>query len=322
MRLVAWALLCACVGLAGCDPTLERRYYTEGAGVDLYTADRAQQVALQQQYIDFVCDQAGIGCPPRDWTLFVQAGMNDIDLRCDGFLTWLDSRRRDREPVLAEINAISTTAHAIMTVSGASPKSLDIVMAAFGLASATYNNWNSRLLISVNQSTVQTVVYTAQTNFRRNINGYLVPDRPAAIYLLRSYLRICMPPTIEAEINSTPVLVQRGNPQDVKNQPLVNPVRPAVIRSVNAPLRTFTPPPTPLGRNVLGPYEATMSNKDMQRALGILGCSGPDLGPAGSDKRKALSKFLVANGRPPSDRLTDDAFINLREIGKKGDCSP
>ncbi len=320
MRLVAWGAVCIglLLGLTACDPTIERRYFTEGAGVDLYTADREKQVGLQREYISFVCEQADISCPPRNWTIFVEAGMNDIDLRCDGFLTWLDARRRDREPVLAEINAISTATHAIMTVTGASPQSLDIVMAAFGLASATYNNWNSRLLISVNQSTVQTVVYAAQTDFRRKISGYLVPDQPTAIYLLRSYLRLCMPTTIEAEINSTPVLVERG--VDVKARPLVNPVRPTVIRSVNAPLQPFSPS-EPVGRNALGPYEATMSNKDMQRALTILGCPGPDFGPANSAKRKALSKFLIANGKPASDRLTDEVFINLREIGKKGDCS-
>ena len=61
MRLVVRALLCAgaLVVLAGCDPTTERRYFTEGAGVDLYTADRAQQVELQNQYVDFICAQSG-----------------------------------------------------------------------------------------------------------------------------------------------------------------------------------------------------------------------------------------------------------------------
>ena len=84
------------------------------------------------------------------------------------FLTWLDARRRDKEPVLAEINAISTATHAIMTVrTGRRPQSLDIVVAAFGLASATYANWNSRLLLSVNQSTVQEVVSQAKENSAR-----------------------------------------------------------------------------------------------------------------------------------------------------------
>jgi len=326
MRFVASLLLCAGVLLAatGCDPVTDRRYFTEGAGVDLYTEDRQQQVELQKQYIDFVCDQAGGACASSNWTVFVQAGMNDIDLRCDGFLTWLDARRRDKEPVLAEINALSTAAHAIMTVTGASPKSLDIVVAAFGLASATYANWNSRLLISVNQSTVQTVVYSRQTEFRKALNGIVVPDLPAAIYYLRSYLRICLPTTIEAEINTTPTLVQRGNPMDAKLNPVVNPVRPAVIRNVNAPLRRFNPPLPPPTEGRIGLYETKMSKKDMKKALDILGCQGPDLGPPNSPKRKALTKFLTDNGKPSSDKITDSVFFDLQDLkteGKQGNCS-
>jgi hypothetical protein len=202
----------ACVGLAllagGCDP-IERRYISEGAGIDLYTADRAVQVELLNEYIRFVCVQAGPSCN-TNWTVFVHAGMNDIDLRCDGFLTWLDARRRDREPILAQISAINTAVHGVMTVTGSSPASLDIVTAVFGLASATYANWNSRLLISANQSTVQEIVYTSQGRFREKIKNYSVPDQPAAIYLLRNYLRLCMPTTIEASINTSATLVQRG----------------------------------------------------------------------------------------------------------------
>ena len=217
--------LVACVGIAltaaGCDPVAERKYINEGAGVDLYTSDRASQIELLNQYISFVCAQAGPSCG-SNWTTFVQAGMNDIDLRCDGFLTWLDARRRDKEPILAEISAINTAVHSIMTVTGSSPKSLDIVTAAFGLASASYANWNSRLLISVNQSTVQQVVYKGQGDFREKIRGYAVLDQPTAIYLLRNYLRLCMPTTIEASINTTTTLVLNDAPRAARENLVVS----------------------------------------------------------------------------------------------------
>jgi hypothetical protein len=159
--------------------------------------DRASQIELLQEYERFVCAQLGPSCG-NDWGTFVLVGMNDIDQRCDGFLTWLDARHRDREPIIAEISAINTAVHSIMTVTGSSPKSLDIVTAAFGLASASYANWNSRLLISANQSTVQEIVYKGQGDFREKIKTYVVPDQPTAIYLLRNYLRLCMPITIKA----------------------------------------------------------------------------------------------------------------------------
>jgi len=217
------------VAVAGCDPVTERRYITEGAGVDLYTSDRAGQIELQKEYVKFICSQAADNC--SNLSTFVQAGMNDIDLRCDGFLTWLDARRRDKEPVLNEISAVSTATHTIMFATGSPIKSLDIVAAAFGLATQTYSNWNARLLFSVNQSTVQDIVYRAQGKFRDKIKTYPISDQPTAIYLLRNYLRLCMPTTIEAEVNVSATLVQRDVPIGAATQnTVVKSVTPSVTR--------------------------------------------------------------------------------------------
>ncbi len=278
MRFIAALLSCVAIALTvgGCDPVTERRYITEGAGVDLYTADRASQTALQNQYIDFVCAQVGQMCPDGNWTTFVQAGMNDIDQRCDGYLTWLDARRRDKEPVLAELSALNTAVHAMMTVTGSSPKSLDIVTAAFGLASATYNNWNSRLMLAVNQSTVQDVVYNSQGQFREKIRTYRVPDRPAAIYLLRNYLRLCMPITIEANINTTTTLVQRGAPMAAVQGTVV---------------RTFTPAPAVRIRTTYRADDATTLLRNWLRPNGV----------TSSERVKTVNDFLVRkqlNPRP------------------------
>jgi hypothetical protein len=205
-----WAVAVA-VGTAllagGCNPATDRRYVNEGAGVDLYAPDGPAQAALLDDYVGYLCHQVGPSCAPASMT-FVIAGMNDIDQRCDGYLTWLDARRRDREPVLAELGAIGAAIHSIMTVTGSSPTSLNILSAAFGLAIASYSNWNSRLLISVEQSTVQAVVYKSQGDYRTKIKDWNVSDRPTAIYLLRNYLRLCLPTTIEATFNTSTILVQ------------------------------------------------------------------------------------------------------------------
>jgi hypothetical protein len=222
----------ACVGvlvtLAGCDPVTDRAYMNEGAGVDLYTSDRAQQAELLNQYLAFICGPDGSFCG-NNWATVVYAGMNDIDQRCDGFLTWLDAKRRDKEPILAQLGALTAAAHSIMTVTGSSPKSLDILTAAFGLATASYTNWNSRLLISVNQSTVQQVVYKAQGDFRTLIKSYVIRDQPTAVYLLRNYLRLCMPITIEASINVHTLLVLNDAPDP----------RTSVVVATTTPPRTY-----------------------------------------------------------------------------------
>ena len=241
MRLIAAALACVAVlGLAGCDPAAERRYYREGIGVDLYTAERAPQVELQNQYVEFVCAQAGPNCG-GDWMAFVQAGMNDIDLRCDAFLTWVDAQRRDKEPVLAQLAAVNTAVHTVMTVTGASPRALDIATTAFGLAAASYINWNSRLLLAVNQSTIQEIVYVGQGKYRERIKNFPVPNRATAIYLLRNYLRLCLPSTIEMSVNISATLVQRDVPPSAVQNPVVKNIRPVAPIKTQATFMPDTP---------------------------------------------------------------------------------
>ena len=68
---------------------------------------------------------------------------------------------------------------------------------------------------------MQEVVYTSQGQFRDKIKNYPVPDQPTAIYLLRNYLRLCMPITIEASINTSTMLVQRGAPVEAQTNLVV-----------------------------------------------------------------------------------------------------
>jgi hypothetical protein len=216
--LCAFSACLIALATAACNSTSDQ-YFREGAGAELYTAELAQATQLQDDYVYDICRQAGLsddqtatGRSCSDWTAFTLAGMNDIEQRCDAYLNWIDSQRRDRTPVLSQIAAMGGSAGAIMGVAGAGTQALSIVAAAFGLASTSYANWNSRLLLDVDHSTVQTIVYNRQQEFRKVNTGLYVPDRPAAIYMLRGYLRICMPITIETDINTSVTLAQRGIP--------------------------------------------------------------------------------------------------------------
>jgi hypothetical protein len=245
---------------AACNPVSDQ-YFREGAGSDLYSAQLAQATQLQDEYVYYICRQAGDhnldasaggSCDGLTWTAFTLAGMNDIDRRCDAYLDWLDAQRRDRTPILAQIGAMGGSAVAIMGVAGAGTQALSIVANAFGLAGTTYANWNSRLLLDVDHSTVQTIVYTRQRDFRKVNFGVIVPDRPAAIYLLRGYLRICMPITIETTINTNVTLVQNGvSPAVIQNMFLRKAVfgggetRQAITakQALNVPTGPVQPPP-------------------------------------------------------------------------------
>jgi hypothetical protein len=253
-RAMRAGIVASCVALAllvsGCDPN-ERNYFRSGIGTQLYTADTASATELQNIYLDYLCRQSNsfIGAdapscaqqvvPANAWPVIVQAGLNDIDARCDSYLAWLDQKRRENAAILAEISAVRFAVDALTNpnIAGVSGVGLAAISAAFGLATSTVNNFNS-LLLQVDHTTVQTVVVGNRQAFRQDLLrlSSSIDNKPAAIHTLRSYLSICMPMTIAANINSTvTVFKQTGS------APGAGPVLP----TIGAP---FTPRDTFTGR--------------------------------------------------------------------------
>ncbi|MET3613355.1 hypothetical protein ABID16_001660 [Rhizobium aquaticum] len=313
---------------AACNP-LSDQYLAGGVGSALNSGQLAQETDRQDEYVYLICRQsagsgtavaAGKGCSIGSWATFIRAGMNDIDRRCDAYLTWLDTQRRNRPAVLEQISATGTTTNGILGLTGAGTKAMALVAAAFGLAGATYGNWNSRLLLEVDHSTVQGLVYRRQEQFRQDNSIAItnVSDRPTALYLLRGYLRLCMPMTIETDINSTITLVQNNAPQSVVRAAIV---RPAGIAGVITDVRKPLPSPEPY---VSQDLTDRLTDKErgllgkrieaLQRALCIK-TPTQSFGPKGSQVRKAMSEFFVGAGLGAFGKIEDQTMLDSLSEG-------
>lgn len=307
---------------AACNP-MSDQYLAGGVGSALNSGQLVQETDRQDEYVYLICRQsadsgtavaAGKGCTIGSWATFIRAGMNDIDRRCDAYLTWLDSQRRNRPAVLEQIAATGTTTNGILGLTGVGTKAMALVAAAFGLAGATYGNWNSRLLLEVDHSTVQGLVYRRQEQFRQDNSSAItnVSDRPTALYLLRGYLRLCMPMTIETDINSTITLAQNDAPQSVVRAAIVRPAGIAgVISNVGKPLDNAKPYVNPDTADKLTKFESGLSDKrieDFQRALCIK-TPTKSFGPRGSQVRKVMSEFFDGAGLGPSETIKDDRML-------------
>jgi hypothetical protein len=87
-----------------------------------------------------------------------------------------------------------------------------------------------------------------QQDYRASILKTLIDNEPAAIYLLRGYLRICTPFSIEMSINNTISVYHRAGPEGLINTPLLNRVPlTAQTRAVGVALRQSIPPQGPRG---------------------------------------------------------------------------
>jgi hypothetical protein len=331
-------VVAGCVALAvlvsGCDTT-DSRYFRYGIGTDLYSDDIVQTTQFQDIYLTELCRQALPvlstsesqclnGVPGSNgWNLLVQAGLNDVDRRCDSYLAWLDDRRRTNNAVLKELGDVTVASQAIMNVAGVSANPITLVGLAFGLAANTFTNVNSRLLLEVDKTTVQTLVLRRRNEFRLDVSRKNITDRPTAVHALRLYLTICTPFTIETDINSTVTVFQQAGARALEvKEPLVSTssVGVRVIREATAPLPPPPKNPIVISETRLNPYEQTLLAKEIeqfQRAV----CVPPtgDLGPLGSQTRIAIKGALGAQ----DELLTDRKGILLRRKLRSGpNCSP
>jgi hypothetical protein len=328
MRVIVKALVCAGVSLTvvGCN-TVDGVYSREGAGVDLYATEGVSTADAQEAYFAKICDQAGVICAPNSgpatWSAVVRAGMNDIDERCDGYLTWLDNVRRSQAPITKQLADTAAATALIMQATGSNAAAMAVVAAAFGFASNTFTNISSRLILEVPHSTVQAVVLSRQKAYRDDLFGIppvLIPNRPAAVYALRSYLRLCMPMTIEMEINNTVATFERGgvaaltagggpvssggsNPKTRFISAKSVGVAPAPIRSVSTPIPVVTP--TATGNEPTDPVVIA----GIRRALCL-----PESGGLDDEAHRRLGLYLDSIGTRHSERFFAREMVILNRL--------
>jgi hypothetical protein len=340
MRRVAARIACIALALlaAGCNPSLERQYYHAGIGNTLDWPGLAEATRLQEAYLGYICRQAGLPAVgelsdssircissftrPDDWGLFVQTGMNDIDLRCDSYLAWLDQKRRSTEPILRQLADMNAATQAILRTTGIGATPITLVGIAFGLAANTFTNVRSRLLLEVNQSTVQALVLGRRNDYRLNISKVKIDSRPAAIHALRSYLNICTPFTIETDINTTIAVYQQGGRGALDQRPMINAATVAAApltaqQTIGRQGRVFTPAPQPFAEI----FEETLSESDasiVQRALCVPQNSPNELGNVTTITKTLVSIYKKSGSKPkPPGKISSR---EREEIVKQPDC--
>jgi hypothetical protein len=201
--------------MASCN-TVEERLIEQGIGTELAADDIVESTRKLNEYLFYLCGQAGlastaivdgvtspVACGTNGstgWMPIVKAGFNDIDRRCDTYLAWLNSRRRNETAILNEIHDMRTFTEALLFTTGVSAAPITIAGLAFGLASNTFTNYYSRLLFEVEKSTVGVVVREKRLEYRAKFN-IVITNQPDAVHLLREYLLICTPFYIEDVIN-------------------------------------------------------------------------------------------------------------------------
>jgi hypothetical protein len=196
--------------LVGCSDN--QGFRENGAGLSLSPESIAEDAATQNAYFLELCQLAAIvpptatTCPASDLTEITLVGMNDIDLRCDRYLNWIDNVRTERLTVNRGAVAVGGFLGGVLGLHAPESDALSYIALALGFGTDLYNTYQNSILLGLESSTVHQIVYERRNAFRQSLAQELgesrVTTRSRSVYLLRSYLRICTPNTIVMDVNA------------------------------------------------------------------------------------------------------------------------
>lgn len=226
-------LLAVAVILQGCSATSDfQRRYADRWGPDPSIPDSDVKTVLERQtgvMREIVTLSQVPVNPGRNilWYQVARFGMNYVDEKCDVYMNdlFILNRERDRNDSL--LKSASTTTNNIVgaTLSAASAKIPLLAIAnAFGLllsvndaATKTYLFEQQIPGIVADKVTTARLLYRQRLDDNQRSGAALVDDEAAAYQVIRSYLNLCLPQTIEGEflksyIAGTPVVVNPTAP--------------------------------------------------------------------------------------------------------------
>jgi len=158
----------------------------------------------------FVQSQPAFG-DRQGWYTVIMTGFNVVDDACTTYIDdlWILERRKARTGALIAATG-AATAGIIAANSHPSAITLAILAEAFGLASAFNTAISDSYLYTQNAATIKKLVRKTTEAYRTDIAKKLPPPETevtypigspgAAYHHMREYLALCLPPTIQAQI--------------------------------------------------------------------------------------------------------------------------
>jgi hypothetical protein len=170
-------------------------------------ASAVETAAMNQgAIIDALAREAGYPHPEDPSTVnyydVARAGFNYVDDQCRSYFDEMFFIDRGRSQVKSGLAAASATTAAILGVTNASTLTMSVVASAFGFASSATDIVSGTYLYALPPATTEGLVSRLQAKYRDDAAKAQgdINSRTEAYYRIQTYLALCLPPRIEAEI--------------------------------------------------------------------------------------------------------------------------
>jgi hypothetical protein len=152
------------------------------------------------------------------WYYVILAGFNIVDDACMAYIDdlWVLERRKARNNTIITA-AGAATAAIIGALPNPSASTLTTLAQAFGLAAILNNTIIDTYLYNYNAATVKKLVRKTMGAYRddlannvMNNRSYVVGPEPGVYHHMREYLSLCLPPTIQGQIEDLVAQAKAG----------------------------------------------------------------------------------------------------------------
>jgi hypothetical protein len=311
-------------GLTGCNELGLRKGPSPVLDATAVQAAASNQEAI----IAALAQDAGVQGNPSDYYYRVaEAGFNFVDDQCQAYFDTIFFIDRERSQIKSGLAAAGATTAAILGVTNASTLSMAVVASAFGFASAATDIVAGTYLYSLPPSTTQGLVNRLQIAYRAQASKFRaeINSPTAAYHHIQSYLALCLPPRIEAEVirtvNAAGAKVTPGSSGSTfsvesAGPPAVNTPPVVLLSSAKKPLPPPSAPP-PTNPNAVNSFEARLGQnpaliKQIQSTVCVANPDG-SLGPIGSQTRTNIVEFFDGFGTPREDINSNTGGLKVKD---------
>jgi hypothetical protein len=211
--LAVFAIMSLASGCADLQDQFMGRYgptpIPTGAAVELAAQRQADVVVAMARGAGYAQNPPLFG-DRQNWYTIIMTGFNVVDDACMSYIDdlWILERRKTRNGALIAATG-AATAGIIAANSHPSAITLAILAQAFGLASAYNTAISDSYLYTQNAATIKKLIRKTTEAYRTDIAkkvksdtevSYPMGSPGAAYHHMREYLALCLPPTIQAQI--------------------------------------------------------------------------------------------------------------------------
>lgn len=199
------------MSLSACARIQERSTYLRGPKTSLsdYQDIALKSATSETEVLRAFSEHAGLkkNLPEKtsdDWQLVVRAGMNAINEQCEKYMDSIFWADRDLRTAGDEINLAGATTATLLGVFAAPGAVIAATAAAFGFGTQGITNYSRGLFYDkVQPSGIRKIVERSQATYQQGVEERMkvYRSRPAAVAAIQGYLSLCLPASIETQIN-------------------------------------------------------------------------------------------------------------------------